>query len=194
MEMLKKQIEVNNGQQPIRVSLPERSHISSTREDPIPNVNESTSRDKRKKNVAEVLRFENTNERQAYEVPEQTARPNVFSLLGGKVAQGETRPKNWAEQDLRKIIYSVIADKKTNGKTNTELARKALGDNQSSYLHKESKTYPHQKSLDSRSLTFMMVVQILSTMFTITSRLWHIGGMIGHLCVECSRPVWGTQL
>lgn len=75
--------------------------------------------------------FEYTRDRQAYEAPEHTVLPNAFDRPRGRVTQpgmiqGETRPKNWAEQDLRKMIYSAIADKKVDGKTTTELARKAL--------------------------------------------------------------------
>ena len=58
MEMLKEQI-VNSGWQHIlKVDLPERPHICSTREEDIPDVNESTSRDKGNKKVAEVPKFD----------------------------------------------------------------------------------------------------------------------------------------
>lgn len=97
MEMLKDQFAGNNGRQLARVSLLKRSHISSTREEPIPNVNESTSRDKGKKKVAKVPRSEYTRDRlknQAYEAPEKTARPNVFARLRGRITEGETQQKN----------------------------------------------------------------------------------------------------
>ena len=89
----------HNGRQPMRVSLPERSYVSSTREEIIPDVNES-SRDKGKKKVAEVPKFENANDRQVNEAPEQTARPNVFALLGGRMTQSETQLKNCAESKI----------------------------------------------------------------------------------------------
>ena len=73
----------------MRVSLLERSHVSSTRDEIIPNVNESF-RDKGNKKVTEVPRFENAHDWQAYKAPEQTVYPNVFARLGGRVTQGET--------------------------------------------------------------------------------------------------------
>lgn len=54
MEMLKKQITPNNAWKPLRISPPERSHVFSTREKTISDVNESTSRDKRNRKVADV--------------------------------------------------------------------------------------------------------------------------------------------
>lgn len=37
-------------------------------------------------------------------------------------------PQNWAKRDLKKRIYSAIADKGTDGKTTIELARRSLGE------------------------------------------------------------------
>lgn len=55
------------------------------------------------------------------------------SCLGGRVTQFEkSRPQNWAKQDLRKMIYSAIDDKKADGRITTELKRKALGNDQRS--------------------------------------------------------------
>lgn len=69
MKMLKEQITAKNSRQPMRVSLPEISHVSSTNE-AIPDVNELTSWDKGKKKVVEMPRFENSHDRQAYVAPE----------------------------------------------------------------------------------------------------------------------------
>lgn len=77
--------------------------------------------------MAKVPKFKNLHNQQAYEALEKTTHPNVFAQLGGTVTQGETRQKYWAEQDLRKIIYSAIAIKKTSGKTTAKLAHKVLG-------------------------------------------------------------------
>ena len=48
------------------------------------------------------------------------------------MTQSEARPKNWAEQDLRKMIYFAITYKKVDGKSTVELARKAFGEDQGS--------------------------------------------------------------
>lgn len=62
MEMLKEQI-VYKGQKILKVSLPERSHVSFTREEPILDVNELTSRDKGKYKAVEVPKIDNANNR-----------------------------------------------------------------------------------------------------------------------------------
>lgn len=80
--------------------------------------------------MAEMLRIEHIYDRETYKVLKQTAHPNVFDRLRDKVAQGETRLKNCAEQNLRKMIYSAITDKKTNEKSKIELAQKALVEDQ----------------------------------------------------------------
>lgn len=69
MEMLNKQITVNNGWQLVKKSPPNKSHVYYTKEKIIPNVNESTFGDKEKRKVAKVPIFEHINDRQAYEVP-----------------------------------------------------------------------------------------------------------------------------
>ena len=69
MEMLKEQIATNNGWQPLRVGLLKRPHVSFTREEIVPDVNESTSQDKGKRKVAKVPKFEYARDRQAYEAP-----------------------------------------------------------------------------------------------------------------------------
>lgn len=51
MEMLKEKIAAN-GRQTLRVSLPEGSHVSSTRKEMASEVSESTTNDKGKKKVA----------------------------------------------------------------------------------------------------------------------------------------------
>lgn len=94
MEMLKEQIANNSGQQPVRVSLPEKSHVSSTKEEDIPNVNESTSQDKGNGKMVKMPKSDNAYDRPIYEAPEQTARPNVFAWLGGRITQNKARPKN----------------------------------------------------------------------------------------------------
>lgn len=98
--MLKEQI-ANNGWQPLKVGLPKRSHVPSTNEEEIPDVNES-SQDKGKRKVAEVPRINTALNRPTYEGHEQTGWSNVFARLGGRVTQNEAQPKNWAKQDLRK--------------------------------------------------------------------------------------------
>lgn len=55
----------------------------------------------------------------------------MFGTVWGAELE-KSRPQNWAEQDSRKMTYSGIADKKVDGRTTTELGRKALGEDQGS--------------------------------------------------------------
>ena len=138
--MLKEQM-VNTGRIAEKGVGPERSHVCSTREEHIPDVHESTSRDKGKKPMG-LSKFD-AADRQEYEPQRPLARPTVFDRLGGRVTQAsrvtptEARPTNWAEQDLRKMIYSAFEDKKADGKSTVELAKKSLGeDNGSRFIQR----------------------------------------------------------
>ena len=107
MKMLREQIANNNSRQPLRVGLPERSHVSSTREEEILDVNKSTSQDKGKRKVAEVPIFDNAYDRPANEAPQQTGHPNVFDRIGGRVTQREARPKYWAKRLFSKSTREI---------------------------------------------------------------------------------------
>ena len=92
MEMLKEQM-ANNGRQPLKGNLPERSHVCSTKEEKIPDINESFSRDKGKRK-AELPKFNAAVDRQVCEPQKQPARAIVFVRLRGKMTQSEVRLKN----------------------------------------------------------------------------------------------------
>lgn len=84
MEMLKEHNATNNARQPMRISLLERSLVSSTIEEIIPDINES-SWDKGNKKVVEVPNFKNVDDQCINEPPAQATRPNIFARFGGRV-------------------------------------------------------------------------------------------------------------
>lgn len=77
--MLKEQI-AGNAWQALKIGYDERSHVSSTREETIPEVSESTPIDRGKKKVANFPKFDIPQAR--LEIPDSTPQPNVFGELG----------------------------------------------------------------------------------------------------------------
>lgn len=57
-----------------------------------------------------------------------------------------------AEEDLRKIIYSAIADKKIDGQSTAKLARKALGEDQASPFTKRIQDAPPPKKFGQQKI------------------------------------------
>lgn len=85
MEMLKEHI-ANSGWKSLKVGLPEKPCVCSTKEEEIPDINESTYRDKGKKKANEVQGFNTAHDRPTYEILECNIHPIVFDWLRGRVA------------------------------------------------------------------------------------------------------------
>lgn len=149
MELYKEQVAVNGLKAPITIIpqkfTPEKSCASHTKYE----VSELTARtDKGKMKVDGPRNDLQTNKsgrhchyddreieyaRLENDAKESAARPRVWDRLGVRVTQSKkSRPQNQAKQDLRKIIYSAIVDKKFDGKTTTEFIRKVLREDQGS--------------------------------------------------------------
>lgn len=131
--MLKEKI-ATNSRQPLRVSIQEGSHVSSTKKNFVPEVSESNTRDKVKRKIAEVLR--NNVPHARHDAIKQIPRPIVYDRLEDRVTpQGESQPSNWTEKDLRKLIYLAIAEKKVpDARSIIKLARKTLGEERVSHF------------------------------------------------------------
>ena len=83
LQMLKEHM-VNTGRVVTKGVGPKRSHVCSTREEHVPDVHESTSRDKGKKPMG-LSKFGAAGDRQECEPHKPFTRPTIFDRLGGKV-------------------------------------------------------------------------------------------------------------